>query len=192
MDNNKNKNIEQFNSTYIQNINFGSGKISAIICSVLISPVTNPIINMCNNDCMYSEIKQLLIFIFISVIVGLTFYFIYNKMVGEFEITEEMKKKGDFKYKNYMFDIILYSTIGIILCFMSNKKYSSDTTSLITRLIIGFSVLPSFVYAGILISGGINNKDGDLIYRGTISTISGLIYVCSLILGINIAKQLPS
>ena len=82
----------------------------------------------------------------------------------------------------------IYSIVGIVICILSNKQYES--MYIIVRLIIGFSIIPSFVYAGILISSGLHDKDIDLIKRGIIGIISGLIYVCSLILGINIAKKI--
>ena len=130
-----------------------------VICSMLISPLANPILTFIKNifNEKYNNMHlfyELVIFISIIFIIGFiygkfNFYHIpINKTINN--NNQEIESRSDGKY--YMHAFLFTFIAGIVICLSLNKSNNSFNVSNLIGVGIGASLLPPIVNSGILFS----------------------------------------
>lgn len=165
-----------------------TNKLSAIIGSILISPLSEPIINIINdpNYVNSNDISTLCIYLCICTIIGLVFYFIYYGLMKQFEFTDIMSNYTQITF----FDAAYAFIYGLILYYISQTNLLNNQLQLVTKIMIGLSVLPYFVNTGILLASNIKHNNYITLYKSKNNLLMGILYIFNILGGIIIGKFL--
>lgn len=168
-------------ASIMASIGLDTNNLTALIGSMLVSPLSNPIINIMNNEPIQKNILLLLIYIIICISIGIIYHKFVYTLIKDFKITDEMKSRGINKKFDYIYDI-MYAIIAGICIYMGSNILNRQVNNMpvLIGVSIGISILPSFVNSGIMFSSGNYSN-------GVYSSILGLIYLIGLMGGIKIA-----
>jgi hypothetical protein len=187
-------------SSILAAIGLDTGNSTAIIGSMLVSPLTRSLLNVTehaeNNKEYVIIFLQLLILCIISIVIGFIYYYMTlpiksYKNKNKLEINNEILKRGKFKGVDYIYDIVYGFVIGLCL-YTAIKNSSNDFyyafISIIAGAGIGMAVLPAFVNSGLMMGARVHGHNTS--HLALSSAILGIIYICSISSGIGFGKLL--
>lgn len=169
-------------------IGLSNNSYAGIIGSMLVSPISSPIVDIYLKDNDVSEnVKDLAVLVTVCVAVGVIYYMILYKILGgTFEMNDEMRSRSEWKGKKYIFDF-MYAVVGGMAVYIAyDSNIAKTNINAIVGVGIGASLLPPLVNSGMLLGASL---DGYSLMDGAKSSfILTVINIVGLSVGFHAAK----
>lgn len=104
----------------------------------------------------------------------------------QFEFTDIMSNYTQITF----FDAAYAFIYGLILYYISQTNLLNNQLQLVTKIMIGLSVLPYFVNTGILLASNIKHNNYITLYKSKNNLLMGILYIFNILGGIIIGKFL--
>jgi hypothetical protein len=151
---NKNNLIYTVLASILAAIGLDANNLTAIIGSMLVSPLASPLLNIIENKNYIINLIQILILSIVCISIGLIYYIIVYGVnpYNNFIVTQQMKNISTFKGYQYIYDVFYALIIGICIYLAHVNKNDNNTSyiQVLTGVGIGISILPPFVNTGML------------------------------------------